>query len=155
MQNASPMQIEQRSHSTPYGWIGFFVVLAVVAYIGLSRHRDVQPPIQTIVTAGTSAHDRAESAQVAAQLRTVTAPVDARRLVHRIDVQDDSATVTIDQGAYAALSPEDQNAVFEAVGALWTRAYRAQHGQTLDRPISFDFVDTSGAVVHHTQIDPQ
>jgi len=146
---------KQRTRTTPYGWIGFFALLAVVAFIGLSRHRDDPPAGTAVVTGGSSVRDRAESAAMAAELGTTGAPVDLRGLVRRIVVQEDAATVTVDGPVYAGLSPDDRDRVFTAASTLWTRAYKAQHGRTLDRAISFDFVDGANELVRHTLIEPE
>ena len=147
--------MEQRTRTAPYGWIGFFALLAVIAFIGLSRHQDAPPAPAGAVVDGGSVHDRAEGAEIASELGTITAPVDVRTVVRRIVVRDDTATVTIDGPAYAALSPDDRDRVFAGVAALWTRAFKTQHGRSLDRPLTFDFVDNGNELVHHTLIEPE
>ena len=148
------MQVEQRARTLPYGWVGFFILLAVVAFIGLYRRQE-PPPLQPIVARGTSASDRAESAQIVAGLAKISAPVDVRQLLRQVAVQDDTATVTVDERSYASLSADEQAGLFDAVAAAWSRAYRAQHRGALDRPISMDFIDTSKSVVHHRLIEPE
>ncbi|HEY4441665.1 MAG TPA: hypothetical protein VGN14_14495 [Candidatus Elarobacter sp.] len=146
------MQSPPRSRPLPYAWIAAVAAVLIVASIGLAQ-RPHSAALHTVATGGASASDRAESASLATQLQG--GGVDMRRFVERIDVHGETAAVTIDGDAYGGLSPDERTAAFDALAASWSQAYRAHQGGRLDRPIALDFVDGSGEVVHHRQIDPE
>lgn len=147
--------MQQRARSAPYGWIGFFVLLAVVAFIGLSRHHGGAPPASSapLYGAGGSAQDRAESAEIEAGLRAMKSPVDVAPLVRAIIVRGDVLTVTVDGPSFAALSDDDRQRVFDDTASVWSHAYRAQHAASSGTGLTMDFVDGANELVHHRLID--
>ena len=150
--------MQQRGRSAPYGWIGFFALLAVVAFIGFSRHQSAPPVANATVPLygpGGSAQDRAESADVQTGLRATTAPVDANAIVRAFELRGDMLTVTVDGPAFAALVTDDRQRLFDETADLWSKAYRAHRGGKLDRSLTMDFVEGANELVHHRLLDPQ
>ena len=150
--------MDQRRRSAPYGWIGFLALLAVVAFIGFSRHQSVPTaanPAAPLYGPGGSAQDRAESDDVQAGLRAMTTPVDVKPVVRSFAVRGDTLTVTVDGSGFAALVADDRQRVFDDTAALWSTTYRAHHAGKLDRSLTMDFVDGANELVHHRMLDPQ
>jgi len=133
-------------------------VLAVTAYVGLSRHHDepsaaAAPVAMFDANRGTAA-ERAESADVRTGILALTSPVDVSRLVRHFTISDDTLTVVVNQAAYAALDPGEQDRAFADVSSLWSRTYAVHHHGVPDRSLTLDFVDDANQIVHHNMLYP-
>jgi hypothetical protein len=149
--------MEQRGRSV-VGWMVLLAVLAIAAYVGLSRHHDERTAAATPIALfdanrGTAA-ERAESTDVRTGILALTSPVDVSRLVRHFTISDDSLTVVVHQDAYRALGPGDQDRAFVDISSLWSRSYALHHNGVRDRALTLDFVDDSNQIVHHDMLYP-
>jgi hypothetical protein len=149
--------MEQRARSV-VGWMVLLAVLAVAAYVGLSRHHDGPSAAATPVAMfdanrGTAA-ERAESADVQTGILASTSPVDVSRLVRHFTISDDRLTVVVNQTAYGALGPGEQDRAFADISSVWSRSYASHHNGVLDRTLTLDFVDDANEIIHHAMLYP-
>ncbi len=133
-------------------------VLAVTAYVGLSRHRDepsaAAAPIAMFDANRGTAVERAESADVRTGILAVTSPVDVSRLVRHFTISDDSLTMVVNKAAYDALGPGAQDRAFADISSLWSRTYALHHNGVSDRSLTLDFVDDTNQIIHHDMLYP-